>query len=86
MNETLTLNDGTILEGSTALQVDSNLFIYIRNGSGIRDVFEQLIEPEKTGRIAAEQYGTETIYDGYTRLMSVRDEGNGQITAVLRRT
>ena len=85
MNETLTLNDGTIIEGGTVLQVDLNLFVYIQNGSGIRDVFEQLIEPEKTVRITAEQYGKETIYDGYTRLMSVRDEGNGQITAVLRR-
>ena len=85
MDEKLTLNDGTIIEGGTVLQVDLNLFVYIQNGSGIRGVFEQLVEPEKTGRITAAQYGTETIYDGYTRLMSVRDEGNGQITAVLRR-
>lgn len=85
MNEKLTLNDGTILEDSTVLMVDINLFLYIRNGSSLRDVFELLIEPAKTARITAEQYGQEVVYEGYTRLMSVRDEGNGQITAVLRR-
>ena len=83
MDGTLTLNDGTVMNGSTALVSSGQLFIYVMNGSGIRDVFELLIEPERTCRITATQSGRTTVYEGYTRVVAVRDEGNGLITAAL---
>lgn len=83
MDGTLTLNDGSVMNGSTALVSSGQLFIYVMNGSGIRAVFELLIEPERTCRITATQNGRTTVYEGYTRVVAVRDEGNGLITAAL---
>lgn len=83
MDGTLTLNDGTVMPGSTLLESTGQLFIYVMNGSGIRDVFNLLIEPTKTCRITALASGVTTVKEGFTRLIAVRDEGNGLITAVL---
>ena len=83
MDGTLILNDGTQMTGSTFLENSGNLFIYVMNGSGIRDVFNLLIEPEKTIRIEMQQGTNVTVKEGFTRLIAVRDEGNGLITAVL---
>lgn len=85
MESKLTLNDGTILEDSEALESDGKLFIYIRNGMGLREVFEQLIEPEKTKKIIREQYGIKATLRGYKKLIAARDEGNGLITAVIEK-
>lgn len=83
MDGTLTLNDGTVMNGATALASSGQLFIYVMNGMGIADVFNLMIDPEKTRRIAALQNGHTLIHVGYTRLIAVRDEGNGMITATL---
>ena len=83
MDGTLTLNDGTVMSGSTLLESNGHLFIYVMNGSGIRDVFNLMIEPTKTCRITAEQNGETLVKEGFTKLIAVRDEGNGLITATL---
>lgn len=83
MDGTLTLNDGTVMSGSTLLESNGHLFIYVMNGSGIRDVFNLMIEPTKTCRITAAQNGETLVKEGFTRLIAVRDEGNGLITATL---
>ena len=83
MDGSLTLNDGTVLTGSTILESSGQLFVYVMNGSGIRDVFNLLIEPTKTCRITAAQGGETLVKEGFTKLIAVRDEGNGLITAVL---
>ena len=38
--ETLTLNDGTVLENSHAIENNDRLFIYVENGSTISQVFD----------------------------------------------
>ena len=85
MDGTLTLNDGTVMSGSTLLESNGHLFIYVMNGSGIRDVFSLMIEPTKTCRITAVQSGETLVKEGFTKLVAVRDEGNGLITAALKK-
>lgn len=85
MDGTLTLNDGTIMTGSTILESSGQLFVYVMNGSGIRDVFNLMIEPTKTCRITAAQSGETLVKEGFTKLVAVRDEGNGLITAALKK-
>ena len=83
MPEKLTLNDGTELNGSV---IDSGeLFLYV-NESDIQTVFNLLIDPEKTAVIIYTQNNADQeTYRGYTKLIAVRDEGRGLITAVLRK-
>ena len=84
MTESLKLSDGTVFNNSNAV-LSGSLFLYI-NGQDLRTVFDALIEPENTARIAYTQNNGETInFDGFTKLIAVRDEDNGLITAVLRK-
>ena len=84
MGEKLILNDGSSFLNSNAIESLGNLYIYVRDGtSGIRDVFEAFIDPEKTAHIVHEYYGSTVEFDGYTELIAVRNEGNGLITAML---
>ena len=83
--ETLTLNDGTILERSNIIE-DRELYVYVQNGMTIGNVFNILYDPEKSSEIVyTMNTGTEITYTGYTKLIAVRDEGRGLITAVLRK-
>lgn len=80
----LKLNDGTVLEDSSAILSD-DLFLYM-NGYGMQEIFELLIDPEKTKKIIFTQVNGEKVtITGYKRLTAVRDEGNGLITAVLKK-
>lgn len=83
MTETLKLNDGSILDGNALLSGD--LFLYV-NGSDLQTVFDLLIDPNKTKKIVYTMINeTKQTYTGFKRLIAVRDEGNGLITAVLRK-
>ena len=83
MPETLKLNDGSILDGNALLSGD--LFLYV-NGSDLQTVFSLLIDPNKTKKIVYTMINeTKQTFTGYKRLIAVRDEGNGLITAVLRK-
>lgn len=80
----LTLNDGTVLEDSSAL-LSGDLFLYM-NGYGMQEIFDLLIDPEKTKKIIFTQVNGEKVtFTGYKKLIAVRDEENGLITAVLRK-
>lgn len=81
----LTLNDGTVFENSHAIENGGSLFIYVQDAqSGIRDVFNAFADPEKTASIQYENMAGDTItLTGYNRIIAVRDEGRGLITAVL---
>ena len=80
----LKLNDGTVLENSSAI-LSGDLFLYM-NGYGLQEVFDLLIDPEKAKKIVYTQVNGEDItFTGYKRLIAVRDEGNGLITAVLKK-
>jgi hypothetical protein len=83
METKLILADGTELERSEALESDGKLFIYVQNGYGLREVFDLLIDPEKTKKITQKRLDTSIIIRGYKKLTAVRDEGNGLITAVI---
>ncbi len=82
---TLTLSDGTVFQNSHAIENGANLHIYIQDGqSGIREVFEAFIDPEKTAEITFRDIGDQTaVFHGYNKLIAVRDEGRGLITAQL---
>lgn len=84
MPEKLRLSDGTEWEDSSAL-LSGNLFLYIR-GAGMREAFEKLIDPENTAEILYTRNNGETVtHTGFTKLTAVTDEGNGLVTAVLKR-
>ncbi len=83
MPEKLKLTDGTELTGNAIKSGDLFLYIY---GLEIQEVFAMLIDREKVRRVIFIQNdGTETAFNGYIRLIAVRDEGDGLITAVLRK-
>lgn len=80
----LKLNDGTVLEDSSAI-LSGDLFLYM-NGYGMQEIFDLLIDAEKTKKIIFTQVNGEKVtFTGYKRLTAVRDEGNGLITAVLKK-
>ena len=83
--ETLTLSDGTVLQSSNAYQDELRLYVYIRNGNSLQEVFNMLIDPEKTAKIIMGANGIEKTFNGFTKLITVSDEGNGTITAVLKK-
>jgi hypothetical protein len=82
--EKLTLNNGVVLEHSNAA-ISGDLFLYMYD-HGIKEVFDLLIDPANTAKIIYTQVnGTDVTFTGFTRLLAVRDEDVGLITAVLRK-
>lgn len=80
----LRLNDGTVLENSSAI-LSGDLFLYM-NGRGLQEIFDLLIVPENVKKIVFTQAnGEKATFTGYKKLTAVRDEGNGLITAVLKK-
>ena len=83
MSEKLTLKNGTELTGF-AISSDF-LFLYIYS-SDLRTVFDLLIDPANTAEIIYTMNNGEDVkYEGFTKLISVRDEGDYLITAVLKK-
>lgn len=83
--ETLTLNDQTVLENSSAIEDENTLFVYTRNGYDMKFVFDLLYDSEKISTITAVSPGDERVYEGYSRLVAVTDEGHGRVSAVLKK-
>lgn len=83
--ETLTLNNGVVLENSTALENEDSLYIYTNNNYSVKDLCDALYLPANIERIVAVFPGGESTYTGYNKLIAVRDEGKGFTTAVLKR-
>lgn len=83
--ETLTLNDQTVLENSSAIEDENTLFVYTRNGYDMKFVFDLLYDSEKISTITAVSPGDERVYAGYSRLVAVTDEGHGRVSAVLKK-
>ena len=82
--EKLTLSNGAELENSSVIQ-SGDLFLYIR-GKTMKAVFNLLSVQKNVETIVYTQVNGEDItYTGYKKLIAVRDEDNGLITAVLRR-
>jgi hypothetical protein len=52
----------------------------------MKEIFDLLIDPDNTAEIIYTRInGTDVTFTGYTRLIAVRDEDVGLITAVLRK-
>ena len=83
MEQTLTLNDGTVLAGH-AFEVDGVLYVYLDKGT-MKSVFPLLSERSKTMVITATDYGEITVYEGYTKLFALREETDGTVNACLRK-
>ena len=83
MDEKLTLNDGTELEGHL-IETDARLFVYVY-GLALAEAFELLNNPEKTKKIIAERYGEKTTVRGYKHLYSISEEAGGMIAGGLKK-
>ena len=88
MNEQITFADETVLTDTHVLVMGpTDLFVYIqKQGMTLTAAFEILNKPERTATITAQLIdGSEKTYEGYTELIGLRKEDDGQVTAILRR-
>ena len=84
--QSLTLNDGTVLDNSYAAITTDRLFLYINNGMNIIQIVMLLCDPEKTWRIVySSGDGNSVEYSGFTVLVSVQAGVNGLISGALKR-
>ena len=83
--EKLTLNDGTELLDSYAVETLDNLFLYIRSGLNMMQVFMLVYDPNKISMIRYTAGTTVTEYGGYTTIQGITQEHGGMISVVLRR-
>lgn len=79
--ETLTLNDGTVLNGRL-IETETRLFLYIY-GKTMTEVFNLLIDPEKTRVIKEDRNGEKRTVRGYKHLRAISEEMGGMICTVL---
>lgn len=85
MEKTLTFSGGKKLQNSYALEGRSELFVYVEDeGATLPDVFKILADEKKTKKIVYKYSEAEYVFEGYTKLVSIRDEGTA-ITAMLTR-
>ena len=80
--ETLTLNDGTVVNGHCILD-DRSLFVYL-DGMTVVEGVTLFADSGKTYMITALNHGTETVYEGYTEIYSASHEF-GNCNLVMRR-
>jgi len=71
--ETITLNDGTLLNGRGNLDY-GQLFLYVKK-LAVREGIALFNDPEKTSRIVLNSYGAETVYEGYTEITAINKIG-----------
>lgn len=85
MDEYLKLNDETVLKDSRAVESVDGLFLSIKDSDyGIVDVFNKLADPSKTKKITFHYYKVELVFDWYTQIVAIQDEGS-LISAVLKK-
>lgn len=83
--QTLTLNDGTVLQNSHVLRDRNILWFYLQEIT-FAGAFELMANAEKTARIEQDAYGSVTAFEGYTDLFCLRREDDGMITGGLYKT
>ena len=77
--ETITLNDGTTLDG-VCTEDDRYLYVYL-DGLSLSEGFGYFSNPNNTIRIVAMNHGNEHIYEGYTVIKAINTEfGNCNLT------
>ena len=85
MEQTLTLNDGTVLNNSSAAENSGGLWIYVNAEIGFQDLFSIMNDHEKTKRIIAENIEGKKTYRGYKELFYLRKGDNGTVSIALRK-
>ena len=79
--ETITLNDGTVLDGHIFDNGDGRLIFVYLYGIKLTDGFMMLSDSNKTVRMVEQNHGNEHIYEGYTEITSINSEfGNCNLT------
>lgn len=74
MAETITLNDGTVLEGHIIENGDGRLiFVYLEKMK-LADGFALFSDINKTLRMIELNHGNEHIYEGYTEIIAINSE------------
>lgn len=81
----LELNDGTILENSYSAESMDNLFLYIRNGMNMMQVFMLLTDPQKTERIVYRSGDKMVEHNGFLNMSGINTEFGGLVSVVMRR-
>ena len=82
--ETLTLNDGTVLEGSILEDgIGLQIYVYL-TGMDMMRGFALLSDQNKTSTIVAKSYDVEKVYTGYTALTAINNQF-GNCNATLQR-
>ena len=85
MDQYLTLNDGTVLDNSYAIENGGVLWLYVYAPLTMAQVFGMLNDPEKTAQIAAYRFGLTTEHEGFRELFCIQKENGGFISAGLRK-
>ena len=80
--ETITLNDGTVVNGH-AFETDTALLVYVYD-TPMLDGLLLFSDPEKTRRMVELNHGVEHIYSGYTQITAASAE-YGNCNIVMRR-
>jgi len=81
--ETLTMNDGTVIENSHVIQNGKTLWFYL-SGVTFDQAYRLMSKPAKTQSITADFYGSQTIYTGFTNLFCLTQEESGIISGGLK--
>ena len=85
MNETLVLNDGTIIQNAETVQsVVVGLWIHINNGMTFDQVYNLFSDPDKTEVITSDKTtpmrpNGNTVYEGFSDLYMIKRENDGKI-------
>lgn len=78
--QTLTLNDGTVVDGHILDNGDGLIIFVYLDGMNLADGFALFSVPGRTKVITANSYGAVHQYEGFTHLSSISDEyGNCNI-------
>ena len=73
--ETITMKDGTEIQGGYVIPGNGRLWFYVNNGMTMAEVFALFNNPEKTDRISCSR-NTEEVFEGYTDLFTVQKTGS----------
>lgn len=84
MIQKLTLNDGTELDNSSAIEEGNTLFLYVYAEITFADLFALLNDPEKAKKVVETLGEKKTTYRNFKELYFIRKE-NGFISAGLRK-
>lgn len=82
--ETLTLNDGTVVDGHILESSDGQeIYVYL-DGMTVAAGVSLFADPGKSARVVAMNHGVEHVYEGYTELWNASHE-YGNCNLVMRR-